>query len=387
MGATRYRIFVAVTPGLEQLLEQELGELEIGLLGAARERGGIEFSGDRECLWRVACCSRLAESIRVRIGKPFVARSFEQLQQVTRLPWAAFLNRSGPGPRVKVTCHRSRLHHSGAVAERIAEAVAGRLGLNTAEVQEMTGPTIFARLVRDRVQLSVDASGELLHRRGYRIDPGRAPLRETLAAACVRAAGYVSRGGGAPLWDPFCGTGTILLEALGAITGKWPGVRRTFAFERWPAHDAGAFEAFKAGLERRDQTSGDVIVSMIGSDLDQRQLDAAARNARRADLERQVAWHAGDFEEVEPEIPEGAWIVTNPPYGPRYRGKDLGELYRRFGELLRRRPDLAARTFVLSGHPAFRARTKTGWQTLLSFHNQGVPVELLECAPKWNREA
>lgn len=374
MGATRYRIFVAVTPGLEQLLEQELGELKIGLSGAIRERGGIELSGDQQGLWRVACCSRLAESIRVRIGRPFVARSFEQLQHVTRLPWAAFLDRSGPWPRVKVTCHKSRLHHSGAVAQRIGEALAGRLGLDGAEARTgMPGPTIFARLVRDRVQLSVDASGELLHRRGYRISTGRAPLRETLAAACLRAAGYLSQSGDAPLWDPFCGTGTIVLEAQDAITGRWPGIRRAFAFERWPTHDAEAFDAFKAGLNRRDQPAARVI----GSDLDQRQLDAAVRNARRADLEHHVTWLAGDFEEVEQKIPEGAWILTNPPYGPRCGGRGLGELYRRFGELLRRRSDLSTNTFVLSGHPAFRSRTRMDWKTVLAFGNQGVPVELV----------
>jgi putative N6-adenine-specific DNA methylase len=371
MEATRYRIFAAVTPGLEELLVRELSDL--GLPPPRRRRGGVELQGERRALWRIACCSRLAESLRVRLGQSFRAVSFDELRQgAAKQPWAAYLSRGSLLPLVRVTCQRSRLYHSQAVAERVADVLSQRLSCVDpgAESGSEGRSTVFVRLVRDRVQLSVDASGVLLHRRGYRTHVGPAPLRETLAAACLAVAGYA---GETPLWDPFCGAGTVPLEALAISSGRHPGTERRFAFEEWPTHDAAAFDGFRAELSRPSERRARIT----GSDSDARALQAAADNAARGRLAGGVDWQQGDFEEVGASVASGTMIVTNPPYGRRLdRGSRLPETYARFGELLRRRPELGP-VLVLSGNRAFVKSTRLRWREVLAFKNRGLPVRLL----------
>ena len=366
MSATRYRIFAGVTPGLEDLLIKELDQL--GLAGVEPRAGGVELSGEARDLWSVALGSRLAESLRVRLGRVFEATTFEQLQaKVARLPWAAFLGRDGAPPRVQVTCHKSRLHHSGAVAQRVAGSIRDRLGL-----AEETGEpaTVFVRIVHDQVQLSVDAAGERMHRRGYRVNIGLAPLRETLAAACLMAAGY---DGQRPLWDPFCGAGTLIIEAMGMAAGQAPGARRSFAFQGWPTHDAGAFAAQLAGLPALN----DACPAALGSDLEKKAVAAARTNARAAGLGQRVSFRPGDFEAVARSAPPGAMIVSNPPYGRRLEGGKLADTFRRLGALLRRRTDLGP-VVLLSGHRDLPRHTGLRWETLRSFDNRGLPVNLLQ---------
>ena len=369
MDATTYRIFVTVTPELEPLLQQELGEL--GIEGRIdRLEGGLELVGDRRCLWRITLCSRLAESVRVRLGAPFAAVSFEALHAgLLRLPWAAYRVRGGELPEIRVTCRRSRLYHSGAVAQRAAELLRERLDLLQGAAAE-GAPRIYLRLERDRAQVTVDASGELLHRRGYRLHVGQAPLRETLAAACLREAGY---DGTQALWDPFCGAGTIPLEALAVATGAWPGAQRRFAFERWPTHDADGFARLRESQPPRREHGAQVL----GSDIDADVLDAARRNARAAELAQGLQLLEGDFETVSERAPQGAMIVCNPPYGHRLAGQ--GELHRRFGALLARRSDLDP-VLVLTGRRGFARATGLPWEPVLAFSNRGLPVRLLRLA-------
>jgi len=375
MSATRYRIFITVAPGLEALLEQELlhlgildqtaGEAGRGTRGtsATRLTGGLELAGDRRSLWTVACCSRVAETVRVRVGSPFVATSFEDLRQgLLRLPWAAYLRRGGSLPRVRVTCHRSRLYHSGAVAQRVEQVLAQRLG---DEAGDETEGQVYLRLERNRVQVSIDASGDPLHRRGYRLQVGQAPLRETLAAACLQAAGYA----GGPLWDPFCGSGTLPIEALAMAAGILPGTHRHFAFERWPTHAPDEYGRWAASLP----APGDASAQVFGSDRDPLALKAAAANARTAELDACLTLVEGDFEQVAARIPAGTMIVSNPPYGHRVPAQR--DLYQRFGQLLGR-TDMGP-VYVLTAMRGFGRATGLKWEPTLEFSNQGLRVRLL----------
>ena len=369
MGATRYRLFAGITPGLEDLLAAELGEL--GLLDVEPRSGGVELSGDARDLWRIALCSRLAESLRVRLGRAFEATAFDQLKaRVERMPWAAFLRRHGAPPRVQVTCHKSRLHHTGAVAQRVTESIAARLGLKEPPAGGDEQATVYVRVVHDQFQLSLDAAGERLHRRGYRARVGEAPLRETLAAACLAAAGYDGR---RPLWDPFCGSGTLVIEAMAMATGQAPGARRAFAFQRWPTHADDAFAAYRDGLPEPHAPRS----AALGSDVDGEVIDAARANALQAGLDRHVTFRQDDFVTVAGEIPEGAMVVSNPPYGHRLGGgKALVSTFRRLGKLLRRRTDLGP-VVLLSGYRDLPRCTGLRWETLRSFDNRGLPVKLL----------
>lgn len=363
---TQYRIFAGITPGLEPLLLDELKAL-IPDSKLVSMDGGVELAGPPGALWRVALSSRLAETLRVRLGKPFEARTFEELvERAGRLPWNAYLPRGGALPRVQVTCKRSRLYHSDAVAERITAVLTERLGCT----EDPGEARVYVRLRNDRCQLSVDAAGEPLHRRGYRKHVSEAPLRETLAAACLAAAGVRPE---QALWDPFCGGGTIPLEALGLAMGASPGVSRRFAFEAWPVHDRAAFATLRAGLPRTAAPAAPII----GSDRSAAALDAARANAAGLEYGQEVRWLMGDFAEVAPQIPAGAAVVSNPPYGLRSRGSTHDA--RRLGKLLNERLDLAP-VLLLSGDPDYARQTRCSWETVSMFQNRGLPVRLLRLA-------
>jgi putative N6-adenine-specific DNA methylase len=369
--ATHYRIFAAVAPGLEPFLAEELRTLPGVRCPPALAKGGVELVGPRETLWGVALCSRLAEGLRVRLGQAFRAASFAELEaRLMRLAWAAFVGRGGSMPRIRVTCRRSRLYHSGAVEERIARVLSRRLGCRPVRPEERSGLTVFARLEHDRVQISVDATGEPLHRRGYRLEAGQAPLRETLAAALLQAAGYR---GDRPLWDPFCGAGTICLEAAAVAARVWPGMRRSFSFEAWPTHDSEAFHAF------RDRLPGPVApaVPVLGSDRDPAVLEAACHNAQRAGLAAHVVWLDATLRLAVNDAADGAMVVSNPPYGRRLSaGPALRRTFGQLGAILRERPDLRP-VVLLAAHPELMRKTALPWRCVATLNNRGVPVGLL----------
>ncbi|PIE17663.1 MAG: hypothetical protein CSA65_07900 [Proteobacteria bacterium] len=367
--STRYRLFISITPGLESLLAAELGEL--GLLTSSFElrTGGLELAGDLELLKALCRCSRLAEGVRVRVGKPTAVRDFKALEAVVaRQPWHAFLRRGGPAPRLRVSCERSKLYHSDAVAERVAGAIARAVDLDVEANRDDDGeaPLVHVRLVRDELQLSIDAVGERLHRRGYRRHVGQAPLRETLAAACLRAAGYRGR---RALWDPFCGSGTLLCEAVLAARGVAPGGAREFAFTRWPSLAGRAPDATRGPL-----TAASALA--IGSDRDHGVLRAAQTNVARAGLRGAVALLAGEPQSVADQIPAGALLVCNPPYGRRLSrsSRELVATYRQLTELLTRRRDLEA--WVLTSAGELLRAPRLCWEVALRFDNRGLRVAL-----------
>ncbi len=276
-------------------MRDELVDLGLARRALTPCEGGFEVLGTREVLWTLATRGRLAESIRVRIGH-FEARRFEQLEAgLAKLPWHAYLP-MGSSPRISATCRKSRLYHSGAVEERTAAAIAsrwkGRKGSKTGVALSTPAAPVHVRIERDHVQVSVNASGELLHRRGYRTSVGKAPIRETLAAACIRAADLDRD---TTVWDPFCGSGTLAIEWLASADRRpaWlPG--RRYGFESWPTHDAIAYEAFIKDLPAGAPSSA----GAIASDIDEHELEAARNNASAAGLGDRITWHQGDFEAV-----------------------------------------------------------------------------------------
>lgn len=369
------QLFCAITPGLEPLLAAELTELLPGI--KQRDRlGGIELRTDHAGMWRIATHSRVCESLRTRIGR-FEARNFAALEAgLRRLPWEAWLPR-GSVPEVRVVCHKSALMHTGAVGERVLRSVAQRWqrgsaaegpDLPTPPVAETAG--LHVRIHHDAVQVSVDASGELLHRRGWRQMVGRAPLRETLAAACLQAAEVPTD---AVLWDPFGGSGTLAIEHLLRASGRpaWTPGRR-YAFELWPVHDAAAWEAFLQPLQTDRPTAARAVVS----DRNPAEIEAARANAEAAGVGDALVCFQGDFADALELVPRGAAVLTNLPYGHRTDARGLSETFARFGRLLRRRPDLRPVT-VLSGHPAFERQASGQWRVVHRFDNRGLRVQLL----------
>jgi putative N6-adenine-specific DNA methylase len=227
------------------------------------------------------------------------------------------------------------LYHETAVAERVAGAIEDRLGKPSPvhKYQEDSGTDlpqlIVIRLVDNLCTISIDSSGALLHRRGYRLASGKAPLRETLASALVMASGWDKA---SPLLDPFCGSGTIPIEAA-LLAGRIPaGVRRRFAFMDWPQFDSKYWEELLAEAAKAIVLD---IPRIMGSDRDAGAIRAALANAERAGLTGSIEFSARAISTIDPP-PGPGWVVTNPPYGLRTsQTKDLRNLYARFGQVIR----------------------------------------------------
>ncbi len=337
-------LFAVTAPGLESVTADELRSL--GMAQVKATPGGVEFAGAREDVWRANLELRTATRVLVRIGT-FRATRFDDLRRrAARLPWERFVTQDS-GLSLRVTCHQSRLYHSGAVAERVAEAATARLGFTPRKIsapaqspgaaaEEEPDPTergqlALVRLDRDHCTVSIDSSGDLLHRRGYREASGKAPLRETLAAAMLLASGWEAP---APLLDPFCGAGTIAIEAALLARRIAPGRARRFAFMGWSDFDASRFEALVAVASSRAAAATSSL-EIFASDRDPSAIAAARANALRAGILDDITLSQRTLSDVRPP-PRPGFVVTNPPHGVRLsRGADLRDLYAKLGQVLR----------------------------------------------------
>jgi len=242
-------LFAVVSPGLEQVCAKELTAL--GLSRVKIVPGGVEFSGRLADIYRANLWSRCASRVLVRLGS-FRCRAFPDLyHRALRLPWGRFL-RKETAVEIRVTCHHSRLMHGRRIAETLEAAIDKTLGREQPSPQKPE-QLLLARMINDELFLSIDSSGPLLHRRGYRRSATRAPLRETLAAGILLLLDWQPT---VPLTDPMCGTGSFILEGAMLASGRAPGIGREFAFMNWPG--------FRAGLWRQlCRDAGQQPVSMI----------------------------------------------------------------------------------------------------------------------------
>jgi len=377
--ADSYDCFAIVAPGLETLaLAEALG---LGLPATiAADGGGLEWRGDLRTVLLANVGLRIASRVLVRVAS-FEARSFVELErQARRIPWARMVRPDGAA-RFRVTCRKSRLYHSDAVAQRLADAVergvpgaradGGDLADEDTAAAESSA-LFVVRFFRDRCVISADTSGELLHRRGYRLATAKAPLRETLAAALLAASEW---DGSAPLVDPFCGSGTIPIE--GALLARRipPGARRSFAVERWPGVSASLVREVRSELERAGGGADDGTID--GGDRDAGAIESARANADRAGVGDSVSLHVRAISAlVLPDARRG-WIVTNPPYGVRVGDSDrVRDLWGRFGRVLRERAP-GWRVTLLSPSPALERQLQLPTRVVAHTSNGGLPVRIV----------
>jgi putative N6-adenine-specific DNA methylase len=368
----------AVThPGVEAVTARELQGL--GLVPTASEPGGVAFDADLGGLYAANLHLRTASRVLVRAADDFRAASFAELERrAKRVPWTRFVAPGG-AVRFRVTSRKSKLYHQDAVAERLAgalqAAVPGASVVARAadeEAHEEGVQLVVVRLFRDRVTVSVDASGALLHRRGYRLAVAKAPLRETLAAAMLLAAGW-DADGGAPLVDPFCGSGTIPIEAALLARRIAPGLARDFAFRRWPGFDAALWGRLVDEARAAVRPAPGPIVA---ADRDAGAVDAARANAARAGVLDDIELRRAPLSALVPPARPGC-VVTNPPYGARVGERlRLRDLYAQLGNLARAR--LAGwRVAMLSPHADLEHQTRLAFRPLFDTNNGGIHVRLV----------
>ena len=327
-----YDAFVITAPGLEPLAAAELQAL--GASDARVAEGGATFTATRRSLYEANLHLRTASRIVVRAAE-FGARSFHELERLARtVPWEAFIS-PNLGVALRVTCRKSRLYHSDAVAERVAGAITSRfatvrIGDDEGDESETENQLILVRFFHDRCTISVDSSGPLLHLRGYRQATAKAPMRETLAAATLIASGWR---GNAPLLDPMCGSGTIPIEGAMIARRIPPGLGRRFAFDRWPDFDPTMWQSVVDAARSAMLPSSPVRI--IGSDRDAGAVQAATENAIRASVADDVELSVRPLSAIDPPSEMG-WLVSNAPYGVRVGDRDrLRNLYAQLGNIIR----------------------------------------------------
>lgn len=369
------QLYAITPPGLEDLTARELSSL--GITTGETEPGGVAFHGTIRQLYVANLHLRTASRVLLRVTE-FPALSFAELEKRARqVEWERYVA-PGTAVRFRVTCRKSRLYHSDAVAERLAGAVSYRVSgvrvaAGAADDDDATDEAqlFVVRMFRDQCLISADTSGAHLHQRGYRLAVAKAPLRETLAAGMLLASGWRET---APLLDPLCGSGTIAIEGALLARRIAPGHARHFACERWPGASARSWQ------DVRDQAATAVLPTapapILGSDRDAGAVKAAEANAERAGVAGDIEFRQLPVSAVEPPAGPG-WLVTNPPYG--HRLGDVGplrDLYARLGDLARLR--CPGWTFALLGadrrlESQLRLRLTDRFRTT----NGGIPVRVV----------
>jgi putative N6-adenine-specific DNA methylase len=340
-STTLKRIYISCAPGLEPGLIREARELGIKRdkskqttdtvsdLPTGEDKGGIEFEGTDAQIYQCNLHLRTASRVVVRLGEFYAAAFSELRKKASRLEWEQYI-RPGQSVAIKVTCHKSKLYHSDAVAERVLGAIEDRLlrAPKTAENDKLV-QVVLVRLVNDLCTISIDTSGELLYKRGYRQAVAKAPLRETLAAGLLYAANYQGK---TPLVDPFCGSGTIPIEAALIARNIAPGINRRFAFMDWPTFQKDVFQ-LDLDKSRKDIQSTDQF--FYAADRDRGAIDMATANAARTGVNGNIQFACHAVSDL-PHFDIPGSLITNPPYGIRITSsKDLRNLYASFGKVLR----------------------------------------------------
>lgn len=372
--------FAAAAPGLEPLVASELRAL-----GAepSVETGGVSFRGGLAVVARANLWLRTANRVIVRVAS-FRAQAFYDLERLARaIQWERFVKSDG-AVRFRVTSKKSRLYHTGAIEQRLAESLEHRLGraiaVESAEAAEdeedstATRAQLFVvRVFHDKFTVSADSSGALLHLRGYRQAVAKAPMRETLAAAMLLASQW---NGTVPLVDPMCGSGTIPIEAALIARRMAPGLHRSFAFEGWPSFDAAMWEQL-----RREAENGALPrspVSIRASDRDAGAIVAARANAERAGVSEDIELSVRPLSSIDACSSATGQIVTNPPYGVRIGEADrLRDLYARLGQIVRTKCPGWGLT-LLSANPRLEGELQLRLEKQLSTRNGGIPVRILK---------
>lgn len=332
--------------GLEGLAADEMRRLN--LEGVQAENGRVQCQGTVADIPRLNLNLRTGERVLVVLGS-FPANNFDQLFEGTKaLPWEQFIPRDGQFP-VKGFSLNSQLHSVPTCQAMIKKAVAARLGGKYGLNQMPETGALYQiqfSIMKDTATLMLDTSGAGLHKRGYRAKGVVAPLRETLAAAMVMLSRYKGRD---PLCDPFCGSGTIPIEAALIAKNRAPGLSRNFSAQKWKQVDG------KLWLQAADEAMDkefDGDYEIWGGDLDPEAVELARRNAELAEVDDVVKFEVSDATRFHWGGLHGR-VVTNPPYGERImERREAEDLYRAFGAAWRKFPD-SWKLYLLSSHTEF----------------------------------
>lgn len=354
-------------PGFEAIAEKELRLL--GIEDARPDFGAVEFSAKYATACALQARLRTVSRLVLRL-KDWHAENFGQLEKgLAAIPWELWLP-GGATPEIDVTCHKSRLYHSDAVAQRASALVAQKLSAYPGPAQEALQPQrVFLRLSDDRCYASLDLSGNLLYKRGYDRFVEDAPLRETMAASILLNADFSRY---TTLLDPMAGSGTFSLEAAQWLHGPCPGECRSFACEDQPAFKRAAYaHALKNALPLFPDTRLEQIQC---SDKSQKACSTIDHNAQAGQVKHFVNARQADFFALTPSSPHSL-LVLNPPYGIRL-ATDPIRLYKEIGKKIRQ--DFARSAYALMS-PTAACTQALGLRpdSIIQTQHGGLKVEIL----------
>lgn len=365
--------FATVARGLEEIAAQELTTL--GGENVTPTFTGVQFQGDQKLLYKVNLWSRLIFRVLVPI-KTFPCHNAKQLYgEVQEINWEKYLS---PESTFMVHCtgknqqlnhtHFSALQVKNAIADQQTQFFGKRSNVN------LENPDLIINLHIEKTQgiLSLDSTGESLHRRGYRPAMGIAPLKETLAAALLTMTDWETN---LPLLDPMCGSGTFPIEAGLKALNIAPGcLRNQFAFEQWFDFNRELWEQLKQ--EAKQQELSQLSAGIYGYDRDFDVLKQAQTNAKNCHLQQQIHWSQIELSAVEPPLDRGI-IICNPPYGKRIGdAKALGSLYKQLGDIFKQRFKGWV-AYVLSGNKALTKQIGLRTSQRIPVYNGSLPCTLL----------
>ncbi len=332
--------------GLESVVAKEVKELgyEVQV-----ENGRVVFEAPISAIPRCNLWLRTADRVKILVGE-FKAVTFDELFEGTKqLPWENYITEEGQFP-VSGKSVKSELHSVPDCQKIVKKSIAEKLKLKHGVVHKMpeTGEQykIEVSLLKDMAALTIDTSGYGLHKRGYRVGQGEAPLKETMAAALILLTNWNPD---YPLIDPFCGSGTIPIEA--ALIGQniAPGFNRDFVSEDWPMIKKKYWD--KAFEEAEDYANYDQKLSIVGSDIDHKMIQIAQDNAMEAGLGDLVTWKQMQVKDLSIRNNNG-YIIGNPPYGQRLSDKEsVAKMYRDLGSIMKEHPSWSV--YILTAYDEF----------------------------------
>ncbi|WP_372802000.1 THUMP domain-containing class I SAM-dependent RNA methyltransferase [Paracoccus seriniphilus] len=323
MSNEDFEIFLVATPGLEQPLASEARELG---WQPVVQPGGVTIRGGWPDVWRANLWLRGATRVLARVGS-FRAMHLAQLDKRSRkFPWAEVLRKDVP-VRVEATCKASRIYHAKAAMQRIERAIQEELGATIAPDAQMV---VKVRIEDDLVTISLDTTGESLHKRGHKEAVAKAPMRETMAAMFLREMGY---DGSQAVLDPMCGSGTFPIEAAEMAAGMAPGRSRSFAFEMLASFRPRIWQDLRAESPNRPPAA-----RFYGSDRDAGAIRMSVANATRAGVAEAISFECRQITDLQPPDCDPGLVILNPPYGTRIGNKGpLYGLHAAMGEVFRER--------------------------------------------------
>lgn len=329
------RKFELIAPchfGMEAVLKKEI--IDLGYDISQVEDGRVTFIGDDEAVCRANIGLRTADRILIKVGS-FHAETFDELFENTKaLTWEEYIPSNGKFWVAKAASIRSKLFSPSDIQSIMKKAMVERLkkayGIEWFAEDGASFP-VRVFLMKDTVTVGLDTTGESLHKRGYRKLTAKAPIAETLASSLIMLTPWRA---GRTLVDPFCGSGTILIEAALMAANIAPGAKRGFISSRW--QNVISKKMWKACYdEAQELVDMDVQVDITGYDLDPEMINIARQNAQLAGVDKLINFEARDIAELESSKDYG-FIITNPPYGERMEGKsELPALYKKIGECFR----------------------------------------------------